>query len=73
MSRFDQPPPDLKCMTQYMQRANELDDNDPVVAYYCRYYAARLAVDQGAKSKDAQMYLLALLDRLEKVEHFDPG
>ncbi|KAJ3036196.1 hypothetical protein HDV00_002992 [Rhizophlyctis rosea] len=60
------PPDELKFINTYLQRAAELQTKEPIVAYYCNYYAAKQAIDKGAKSKESQAFLLHLMDDLEK-------
>ncbi|TPX72268.1 hypothetical protein SpCBS45565_g00665 [Spizellomyces sp. 'palustris'] len=60
------PPDELKFVNAYLQRAHELQTKEPIVAYYCKYYAAKLAIDKGGKSKEAQLFLLGLMDELEQ-------
>ncbi|KND01035.1 uncharacterized protein SPPG_04128 [Spizellomyces punctatus DAOM BR117] len=60
------PPDELKFVNAYLQRAQELQTKEPIVAYYCKYYAAKLAIDKGGKSKEAQLFLLGLMDELEQ-------
>ncbi|KAJ3085339.1 hypothetical protein HK102_000088 [Quaeritorhiza haematococci] len=60
------PPDELKFISPYLQRAQELHAREPIVAYYCNYYAAKLAIDKGLKAKDSQEFLLKLMDALEK-------
>jgi vacuolar protein sorting-associated protein VTA1 len=66
-----QTPDELKFINQYLQRAQELEKIEPVVSYYCRYYAARQAIDRGAKSPESQAFLVGLLDKLEQVLKVD--
>ncbi|KAI9105631.1 Vta1 like-domain-containing protein [Phlyctochytrium arcticum] len=60
------PPEELKYINAYLQRAQELSSKEPIVAYYCKYYAAKLAIEKGNKSKEAQIFLLTLMDELEQ-------
>ncbi|KAJ3053622.1 hypothetical protein HK097_003815 [Rhizophlyctis rosea] len=62
------PPEELKFINTYLQRANELQAKEPIVAYWCKYYAAKLALEKGGdqKSKEAKTYLLHLMDDIEK-------
>ncbi|ORY41693.1 DUF605-domain-containing protein [Rhizoclosmatium globosum] len=64
-------PEPLKGITAFIQRADELVTRDPVVSYYCNFYAAKQAIEIGAKDNESQMYLLGLLDSLEaeKAKH----
>ncbi|KAL1922625.1 uncharacterized protein VTP21DRAFT_10164 [Calcarisporiella thermophila] len=59
-------PEELKFINPYLQRAQELKDHQPVISYYCYYYAAKEAIKKGSKTKDCQIYLSKLLDVLEK-------
>ncbi|KAJ3359213.1 hypothetical protein HDU91_004982 [Kappamyces sp. JEL0680] len=60
-------PDELKSLSSFLLRANEVNDKDPVVAYYCRLYAVKLAVERAPTAKDSQGFILGLMDRLEKV------
>ena len=62
-----QPPAKLKHLAPYLARAHELDNRDPVVAYYCRYYAVQEAVKEHSKDKDHEVlaFLMALMDKME--------
>ncbi|KAJ3293132.1 hypothetical protein HDU79_000649 [Rhizoclosmatium sp. JEL0117] len=64
-------PEPLKGITAFIQRADELVTRDPVVSYYCNFYAAKQAIEIGAKDNESQLYLLGLLDNLEaeKAKH----
>lgn len=62
-------PDDLKYILPYLQRASELKMRDPVVAYYCEFYAANLALQKGyPKTETNERYLMALLDQLGAVQ-----
>ncbi|KAJ2038883.1 hypothetical protein H4S04_004535 [Coemansia sp. S16] len=54
----------LKLVEPYIQRAQETRAVDPVVSYFCKYYAARLAITS-SNSTDGDTYLVQLLDQLE--------
>ena len=62
-------PPELKKITQYVRRAEELDkDSSPqtrIVAYYCRQYAIQVGISL-AKTPPAKISLSGLLGDLEK-------
>ncbi|KAI9359469.1 Vta1 like-domain-containing protein [Pilaira anomala] len=58
-------PADLKYITPYVQRGQELMSRDPVVSYYAQYYAAKLAIAKGPRNKETNEYLTHLLDALE--------
>ncbi|KAJ2752576.1 hypothetical protein GGI19_003739 [Coemansia pectinata] len=54
----------IKLVEPYIQRAQETSAVDPVVSYFCKYYAARLAITS-SNSTDGDTYLVQLLDQLE--------
>lgn len=75
-------PEDLKHLLPYLQRASELKNREPVIAYYCTagffvcmcvtlqggFYAANIALTKGfPKTKENEAYILALLNELEAV------
>lgn len=61
-------PEDLRYLLPYLQRGSELRGRDPVVAYYCGFYAANLAMTKGyPKSPVNDAFLSALLDELNSV------
>lgn len=62
------PPPELKALLPFVQRANELRSADKVIAYWCCYYAAQLGISGNAKETEAKMYLLTLMDTLEDLK-----
>ncbi|KAJ2721860.1 hypothetical protein GGI07_003697 [Coemansia sp. Benny D115] len=60
------PPAELKHLQPYMQRAHEIAQIDPVVSYFCKYYAARLAITLPSPTSETQSYLTELLNQLEE-------
>ena len=65
---LDNPPPALKQLLPFVQRANELRTADSVIAYWCCYNAAQLGINSGASEKEAKLYLLNLMDSLESLK-----
>ncbi|KAJ3829837.1 DUF605-domain-containing protein [Lentinula raphanica] len=61
-------PPPLKSISPYLQRAAELHQKDPVIAYWCAYYAAQVGISLKAKDDASRTLLLELLDVLEKLK-----
>ncbi|KAL0088430.1 Vta1 like-domain-containing protein [Phycomyces blakesleeanus] len=61
-------PEELKYITPYVQRSQELAERDPIVSYYAQYYAVKLAIARGPNNKDTNAYLSHLLDSLEKLK-----
>ncbi|CAG8528857.1 4620_t:CDS:2 [Diversispora eburnea] len=59
-------PEELKFINTFLQRAQELQKREPVIAYYCNYYSAKLALEKGTKAKESKAYLAKLLDLLEQ-------
>ncbi|CAI5459880.1 unnamed protein product [Closterium sp. Yama58-4] len=57
-----------RSMMPFLQRADELQKHDPLVAYYCRLYATDkgLKVPSKERGKETNDLLLSLLARLEK-------
>ncbi|PWN53156.1 DUF605-domain-containing protein [Violaceomyces palustris] len=62
---FGAAPPELKQIAPFLQRANELRTADPVMAYWCSYYAAQQGISSGLDSKQSKLFLLDLMDSLE--------
>uniref|UniRef100_V5EWA6 Vacuolar protein sorting-associated protein VTA1 n=1 Tax=Kalmanozyma brasiliensis (strain GHG001) TaxID=1365824 RepID=V5EWA6_KALBG len=62
------PPPELKTVLPFVQRANELRTADAVIAYWCCYYAAQLGISSPTTDTAAKMYLLTLMDTLESLK-----
>ncbi|KAK9324614.1 Vta1 like-domain-containing protein [Lipomyces orientalis] len=62
------PPPSLKFITTFIKRANELEKSDPVISYYCKYYAIEEALAAKVHQTDpaAAEYVTHLLDLVEK-------
>lgn len=61
-----EPPPSLKKVKPYIDRANELKGRDPVVAYHCRLYALDEAMKVKASIPKQDMgYILGLMDECE--------
>ncbi|KAI9278037.1 Vta1 like-domain-containing protein [Sporodiniella umbellata] len=58
-------PAELKYISPYIQRGQELSQREPVIAYYAQFYAARLALSKGPRTKETNEYLSHLLDSLE--------
>jgi vacuolar protein sorting-associated protein VTA1 len=61
--------PELKSIAPYLQRADELKSQDPIIAYWCAYYAAQLGISLKAKdhsSRDVLFNLLSVLERIKK-------
>ncbi|KAK9464275.1 Vta1 like-domain-containing protein [Lipomyces arxii] len=62
------PPPSLKFIQSFIVRAREMEKNDPVISYYCKYYAIEEALASKVHQTDAAAaeYVTELLDIIEK-------
>ncbi|KAI9460510.1 Vta1 like-domain-containing protein, partial [Lactarius psammicola] len=60
-------PPDLKPITSYIQRAHETRAQDPVISYWCAYYAAQVGISLKAVGLPNRNFLAALLTMLETL------
>ncbi|KAH7916430.1 Vta1 like-domain-containing protein [Hygrophoropsis aurantiaca] len=70
MSLLGLPPisPELKSITPFLQRADELVKKEPVIAYWCAYYAAQVGISLKAKDNASRNLLLELLGALEHLK-----
>lgn len=41
---------------------------NPVVSYYCLYYAAKMAIANGPKTPEVQDYIMEMLGQLEQLK-----
>nr|GMC51738.1 protein HOMOLOG OF MAMMALIAN LYST-INTERACTING PROTEIN 5 [Ipomoea batatas] len=57
-----------KLLLPYLQRADELQKHEPLVAYYCRLYAMErgLRIPQNQRTKTTNSLLVSLMNQLEK-------
>ncbi|KAH9952625.1 Vta1 like-domain-containing protein, partial [Lactifluus volemus] len=60
-------PPDLKPITSYLQRAHDTRTQDPVISYWCAYYAAQVGIGLRVVSSPNRTFLASLLTTLENV------
>ena len=61
-------PQSLKAIVPYLQRANEVTKQEPVIAYWCVYHAAQLGIDLKSKDPAARDVLFGLLTALERMK-----
>ncbi|KZT75101.1 DUF605-domain-containing protein [Daedalea quercina L-15889] len=61
-------PPELKNVSPYIQRADELFTKDPVMSYWSAYYAAQVGITLKPKAPASRTYLVSLLDALERMK-----
>jgi len=61
-------PDDFKFILPYLQRASELKGRDPIMTYYCQFYAANLTLSRGyPKTPENDAFLMSIFDELESV------
>ncbi|KAI5898025.1 DUF605-domain-containing protein [Schizophyllum commune H4-8] len=60
--------PNLKPIVPYLQRAEELRTKDPIMTYWCAYYAAQVGIALKAKDNASRAMLFELLTLLEKMK-----
>ncbi|KAJ7751330.1 Vta1 like-domain-containing protein [Mycena maculata] len=58
----------LKSVSPYLQRADELRTKEPVIAYWCTYYAAQVGIGLKAKDPASRNFLFELLGSLEQMK-----
>ncbi|KAI9186842.1 hypothetical protein LWI28_021504 [Acer negundo] len=65
MSNENEP---AKLLLPYLQRADELQKHEPLVAYYCRLYAMErgMRIPQSDRTKTTNSLLISLMNQLEK-------
>ncbi|KAJ7619189.1 Vta1 like-domain-containing protein [Mycena polygramma] len=61
-------PVPLKTVAPYLQRADELRAKEPIIAYWCTYYAAQVGIALKAKDPASRNFLFELLGALEKLK-----
>ncbi|KAI0814797.1 Vta1 like-domain-containing protein [Irpex lacteus] len=61
-------PAELKPITPYLQRAEEVKATDPIIAYWCAYHAAQIGISLKVKEPNARTFLFNLLGTLEALK-----
>ncbi|TDL28545.1 DUF605-domain-containing protein [Rickenella mellea] len=61
-------PSDLKPLSAFVQRADELRNKEPIMAYWCLYYAAQTGLDLKSQQPGAREYLFNLITYLEDLK-----
>ncbi|KDN40507.1 DUF605-domain-containing protein, partial [Tilletiaria anomala UBC 951] len=59
------PPAELKALTPFIQRSNELLKADPIMSYWCTFYAAQQGISAKRQDKESTEMLMKVLDSLE--------
>ncbi|KAF8640527.1 hypothetical protein AX17_000189 [Amanita inopinata Kibby_2008] len=61
--------PELRVITPFLQRADEVKHQEPIIAYWCAYYAAQQGISlrvKDAASREVLSTLLGVLEQLKK-------
>ncbi|OCH94754.1 DUF605-domain-containing protein [Obba rivulosa] len=61
-------PPELRNVSPYLQRADELKSKEPVVSYWAAYYAAQVGIALKPKEHASRTFLSKLLGLLEHLK-----
>ncbi|XP_025205515.1 vacuolar protein sorting-associated protein VTA1 homolog [Melanaphis sacchari] len=69
MAQIPECPETLKKIQHHLKIASEHDSKDPVISYWCRLYALQTALTLDKSSKDAKIFLVSLMDWLEKQKN----
>jgi vacuolar protein sorting-associated protein VTA1 len=64
-------PASLKSIQPFLTKAEEMK-SDPIVAYYCTYWAVQCAITLGVRDPDANIFLANLLTQLEQTKSASP-
>lgn len=66
---FPPVPPLMRPIQHYLKTAQEHDNRDPIVAYWCRLYGLQLGLKIANQGMEERTLLLAIMDWLEKTKH----
>lgn len=65
-------PVELNFLAPFLQRANEMAEPQPVMAYYCKFYSVSLALKSGQnkfkRTPQTDAFIAKLFDDLETVK-----
>ncbi|XP_076011103.1 vacuolar protein sorting-associated protein VTA1 homolog [Genypterus blacodes] len=61
-------PAPLKTIQHHLRTAQEHENRDPVVAYYCRLYAMQTGMKLDSKTPECRKFLIKLMDQLETMK-----
>ncbi|XP_039981049.1 vacuolar protein sorting-associated protein VTA1 homolog isoform X2 [Xiphias gladius] len=61
-------PAQLKPIQHHLRTAQEHENRDPVVAYYCRLYAMQTGMKLDSKTPECRKFLVKLMDQLESMK-----
>ncbi|XP_061785878.1 vacuolar protein sorting-associated protein VTA1 homolog [Nerophis lumbriciformis] len=61
-------PAQFKAVQHHLRTAQEHEQRDPVVSYYCRLYAMQTGMKLDSKSPECRKFLVKLMDQLESMK-----
>ncbi|KAM4521923.1 vacuolar protein sorting-associated protein VTA1 homolog [Odontesthes bonariensis] len=61
-------PAQLRPIQHHLRTAQEHENRDPVVAYYCRLYAMQTGMKLDSKTPECRKFLVKLMDQLESMK-----
>ncbi|XP_013873381.1 vacuolar protein sorting-associated protein VTA1 homolog isoform X2 [Austrofundulus limnaeus] len=61
-------PAQLRPIQHYLRTAQEHENRDPVVSYYCRLYAMQTGMKLDSKTPECRKFLVKLMDQLESMK-----
>ncbi|XP_070705084.1 vacuolar protein sorting-associated protein VTA1 homolog isoform X2 [Pempheris klunzingeri] len=61
-------PAQLKAIQHHLRTAQEHENRDPVVAYYCRLYSMQTGMKLDSKTPECRKFLVKLMDQLESMK-----
>ncbi|XP_058830637.1 vacuolar protein sorting-associated protein VTA1 homolog [Topomyia yanbarensis] len=59
-------PPSLKLIGHYLKTAQEHDNRDAIISYWCRLYALQLGLKINSQGAEERKFLVGVMDWLEK-------
>ncbi|KAG9118488.1 hypothetical protein FRC07_006970, partial [Ceratobasidium sp. 392] len=63
-----QVPPELKAIVPFLQRAEEMRGKDPVISFWCEYYAVKKGLTLRMSGSESRSFLFQLMDSLEATK-----
>ncbi|CAE6432838.1 unnamed protein product [Rhizoctonia solani] len=63
-----QVPPELKPIAPFLQRADEMRTKDPIISFWCEYYAVKKGLSLKLSGGGGRQFLAKLMDSLEATK-----
>ncbi len=61
-------PTELNNLKPFLLRGTEVRKAEPIITYYCYYFAVQQALELKTRSKESNVFLFKLMDELEKMK-----